>query len=63
MNRFNKIIKYLGIIIILNILFRGFLYKTSVNCLKIKTRPNIKQTDKKLIEEINEQAENKTLSI
>ncbi len=63
MNRFNKIIKYLGIIIILNILFRGFLYKTSVNYLKIKTRPNIKQTDKKLIEEINEQTENKTLSI
>jgi len=63
MNRFKKIIKYLGIIIILTILFRGFLYRTSVNYLKIKIRPNIKLIDKKLIEEINEQTENRTLSI
>ncbi len=63
MSRFKKIIKYIGIIIILLILFRGFLYRTLVNYSKIEIRNNIELTDKNLIEKINEQTENKTLSI
>ena len=63
MNRFKKIIKYLGIIIILLILFRGFLYRISVNYSKVAIRSDIALTNKKLIQEIDEQMEGKKMSI
>ena len=63
MSKFKKIIKYFGIIIILLILFRGFLYRTSVNYSKVAIRNNITLTDKKLIKEIDKQTEGKILSI
>jgi len=63
MRKSKKIIKYFGIITIMIILFRGFIYRTSVNYSKIDIRNNILLTDKKLIDEINKQTENKTLSI
>lgn len=63
MNRFKKIIKYIGIITILLIIFRGFLYRTFVNYSKVQVRPNITLTDKNLIKEINDQTENKILSV
>ena len=53
--------KYIGIIII--ILFRGFVYRLSINYSKIKIRSNITLTDKNLIKEINAQTESKILSI
>lgn len=63
MNRFKKIIKYIGIITILLIIFRGPLYRTFVNYSKVQVRPNITLTDKNLIKEINDQTENKILSV
>lgn len=63
MKRFKKIIKYIGIIIILLILFRGFLYRISIHYSKVGIRNKIRLTDKNLIKEINAQIENKTLSI
>lgn len=63
MNRLKKTIKYFGIFIILIILFRGFLYRISVNYLKIEVRNNITLTDKNLIQEIDKRTSEKILSI
>jgi len=63
MNIFKKIIKYIGILNILLILFRGFLYRTSINYTKVEVRKNITLTDKKWIKEINKQTKGRTLSI
>ena len=63
MKRLKKIFKLIGIITLLLILFRGFLYRNSVNYSKVKIRNNITLTDKNLIKEINDQTENKELSI
>ncbi len=63
MNRFKKSIKYFGILIILLILFRGFLYRTSVHYSKVEIRKNRTLTDKNLIEEITKQTDGKILNI
>ncbi len=63
MSKLKKAIKYFGIFIILIILFRGFLYRISVNYLKIKVRNNITLTDKNLIKEIDKRTNEKILSI
>ena len=63
MKRFKKIIKYLGIVILLLIFFRGFLYRMSINYSTVRSRENISLTDEKLILQINEQIENKILNI
>jgi len=62
-NRLNKTIKYFGLFIILIILFRGFLYRISVNYSKIKVRNNITLTDKNLIKDIEKRTDGKILSI
>jgi hypothetical protein len=44
-------------------LFRGFLYRISVNYLKVDTRNNITLNDKKLIKEIDNRTRDRILSI
>ena len=63
MKRVKKILKYLGIIIIILILFRGFLYRTFINYSKIDSRVEITLTDQELISEIDNQLSGKTLEI
>ncbi|MDH7447596.1 hypothetical protein [Aquimarina sp. 2201CG14-23] len=63
MNKLKKIIKYFGILFILTILFRGFLYRNLVNYSKIGIRNNIILTNKNLIEEIDKKIKEKSLTI
>ena len=63
MKRLKNSIKYLAIIILLIIPFRGFLFRTSVNYSEIDHRKNVELTDKKLIAEINNQTKGKVLNI
>lgn len=63
MKRFKKIIRNIGIIIILLILFRGFLYRVFVNYSKVSSRNKITLTDKNLITELDAQLGGKILSI
>lgn len=63
MRRFKRIITYFAILVILTILFRGFIYRISVNYTQVKIRSNITLTDNKLIKEIDEKTENKVLNI
>jgi len=62
-NSLKKIIKYFVILIILLILFRGFLYRTFVNYSKVNIRNNITLTNKNLIKEIDKQTDGKVLSL
>ncbi|PCJ65287.1 MAG: hypothetical protein COA58_10540 [Bacteroidetes bacterium] len=63
MNSLKKVIKYFGILIILLILFRGFLYRALVNYSKVGARNHITLTDKNLITEIDTQTDERKLSI
>lgn len=63
MNRLKIFFKYIGIFIILLILFRGFLYRSGVNYSPIDVRNNIPLIDKNLIMEINEQVKGEALKI
>ena len=63
MSKLNKIIKGIGVLVILLILFRGFLYRNIVNYSKIEARNNVNLTDKVLIKEIDQQIEKNILTI
>lgn len=63
MNRFKKITKYVLVLVVVLLLFRGFFYRVSVNYLKVKVRANVTLIDEKLIKEIQKELEDKTMSI
>lgn len=63
MNRVKKVIKYLGLIVLLLVLFRSYIYRACINYSIINTRNNIPLTNKNLISEIDESIEGKTLNI
>ena len=63
MKRLKKIVKYLGVTILLLVLFRGVLYRATVNYSKVGIRDNVVLTNNNLIEEINIHMDNKTLDI
>jgi hypothetical protein len=61
--RIKKATKYLGIILVLVILFRGFLYRTLVHYTLVDTRSSVTLTNKKLIEEIDKETRGVVLDI
>ncbi|MCL5246605.1 hypothetical protein M4I21_12340 [Cellulophaga sp. 20_2_10] len=63
MRRLKKIISYIGIIALLLILFRGFIYRKSVHYTQVKTRNNISLTNKTLTKSIDKELKNKILNI
>ncbi len=58
-----KILKILGISILIIVLFRGWIYRLTVNYTKVGERETIKLTDEKLIAEIKDETENRALSL
>lgn len=63
MKTFNNYLKSFGVIIILIVVFRGFLYRSFINYSKVKIRNNIGLINKKLIAEIESKIEDKKLTI
>lgn len=59
MNRVKKTIKYLGLIVLLLVLFRSYIYRACISYSIINTRNNIHLTNKNLISEIDECIEGK----
>lgn len=63
MNKLKKNSTYFGVLLIVTILFRSFLFRSSVNYSKISVRDNVILTDKNLINEIDKKTEKKMLTI
>jgi len=63
MKRLKKIIKYIGLLILLLFFARRFIYQSLMNYVMIDVRQNVTLIDKKLLNEIDKKTPNKTMNI
>lgn len=61
--RLKKTFKYLGIFLLVLVLFRGFLYRTCVTYTKIESRSHVVLTDTALIKSIDKEIEGEKLQL
>lgn len=63
MKRIKKFVKYFGLFLLLLFLFRGFIYRISVNYSKVAVRDNVTLRDKSLINKIEMRTKGSFLDI